>query len=238
MKSFIIVVILLSLTITAFAQGGNETITITTYYPSPYGVYRDLNAMKSFAVGNFTSQEVQNLNPGQLQVKESIAVGDIAASDVAGLKQGDLLVKGGLRLTPRTQPPLGSPGKEGELAYYDGNLYVHDGSSWKIVSGSSSSSSGSSVSGNYTPIAGTMLGAITITFEVRTVSSGTVTWMYCTRSWPGICVQTGLPSEPYNPTGRYEAGCESGWRVTRTGGTFDSYSNIQKGTDYYGCIKE
>jgi hypothetical protein len=39
MKSFIVVIILLSLTIPAFAQSGNETITITTYYPSPYGVY-------------------------------------------------------------------------------------------------------------------------------------------------------------------------------------------------------
>jgi hypothetical protein len=39
MKSLTIVIILLLLTIPAFAQLGNETITISTYYPSPHGVY-------------------------------------------------------------------------------------------------------------------------------------------------------------------------------------------------------
>jgi len=47
MKSLIIIIILLSLTIPAFAQFGNETITITTYYPSPYGVYRNLEMYPS-----------------------------------------------------------------------------------------------------------------------------------------------------------------------------------------------
>jgi hypothetical protein len=39
MKSLTLGIILLLLTIPAFAQLGNETITITTYYPSPHGVY-------------------------------------------------------------------------------------------------------------------------------------------------------------------------------------------------------
>jgi hypothetical protein len=47
MKIFIVVIILLSLAIPSFAQFGNETITITTYYPSPYGVYRNLELFPS-----------------------------------------------------------------------------------------------------------------------------------------------------------------------------------------------
>jgi len=39
MKILAVVIMFLSLTIPAFAQSGNETITITTYYPSPHGVY-------------------------------------------------------------------------------------------------------------------------------------------------------------------------------------------------------
>jgi len=39
--------LLLLFKIDCFAQFGNETITITTYYPSPYGVYRNLELFPS-----------------------------------------------------------------------------------------------------------------------------------------------------------------------------------------------
>jgi len=39
MKSVILCIFILSVTTSCFAQYGNETITITTYYPSPHGVY-------------------------------------------------------------------------------------------------------------------------------------------------------------------------------------------------------
>ena len=39
--------LLLLFKIDCFAQFGNETITITTYYPSPYGVYRNLQLYPS-----------------------------------------------------------------------------------------------------------------------------------------------------------------------------------------------
>jgi len=39
MRILAFVITFLSLTIPSFAQSGNETITITTYYPSPHGVY-------------------------------------------------------------------------------------------------------------------------------------------------------------------------------------------------------
>jgi hypothetical protein len=39
MKSGLIILMLLIMAVPSFAQYGNETITITTYYPSPHGVY-------------------------------------------------------------------------------------------------------------------------------------------------------------------------------------------------------
>jgi hypothetical protein len=39
MKSSVMIFLLLLVAVPAFAQYGNETITITTYYPSPHGVY-------------------------------------------------------------------------------------------------------------------------------------------------------------------------------------------------------
>jgi len=39
MKAVILCIFLLFVTTSCFAQSGNETITITTYYPSPHGVY-------------------------------------------------------------------------------------------------------------------------------------------------------------------------------------------------------
>ena len=39
MKTIILCIFILSVTTSCFAQYGNETITITTYYPSPHGVY-------------------------------------------------------------------------------------------------------------------------------------------------------------------------------------------------------
>jgi len=39
MKAIILCIFILSVTTSCFAQYGNETITITTYYPSPHGVY-------------------------------------------------------------------------------------------------------------------------------------------------------------------------------------------------------
>ena len=139
MKSLILFLLALSVTAICFAQSNyTESLTITTYYPAPYGVYRDLIARKSFAVGNFSSTEVQNLNPGQLRVKNSIAVGNLTASDVSDLQEGQLYVKGGLRIGSRTGPSTGwAIGKEGEVAYYSGDLYVCNGTAWIKVTGGS-----------------------------------------------------------------------------------------------------
>jgi hypothetical protein len=54
-----------------FAQ---ETITITTYYPAPDGVFKDLEVKKSLAVGNITASSigsVENLDQGEVWVEDS-----------------------------------------------------------------------------------------------------------------------------------------------------------------------
>jgi len=235
-RSFILCTIFIGIIFQAsllFAQSGNETITITTYYPSPYGVYGNLQALKSFTVGNFTSSEVQDLNPGQLQVKDSIVVGDVAAADAKDVTSGQLYVKESLRLEPRTTSPIGTPGKEGELAYYNDNLYVHNGSTWKIAMGSSPSTPTTPPpggGGGYPP--GFMAGSIILKIYVRS-GNGLVEIQDCTNTSPGIC-NTVYSREPND-----YAGCESGWRVLNTGtqttgsDSFGWYSNV-----YYNCIKE
>ena len=47
MKSALMILVFLLIAVPSFAQFGNETITITTYYPSPYGVYRNLELYPS-----------------------------------------------------------------------------------------------------------------------------------------------------------------------------------------------
>jgi len=47
MKAVILCIFMLSVIVSCFAQTINETITITTYYPSPYGVYRNLQLFPS-----------------------------------------------------------------------------------------------------------------------------------------------------------------------------------------------
>jgi hypothetical protein len=242
-RSFILCTIFIGIIFQAsllFAQSGNETITITTYYPSPYGVYGNLQALKSFTVGNFTSSEVQDLNPGQLQVKDSIVVGDVAAADAKDVTSGQLYVKESLRLEPRTTSPIGTPGKEGELAYYNDNLYVHNGSTWKIAMGSSTPPAtnppptGTPGGGGYP--SGFTLGSIVVKFHENS-GNGLVSVQSCTNVWPGICASV-YSREPDD-----YAGCESGWRVIKTG-TQNTGSgsagptSYQAYTSYYNCIKE
>ncbi|MDP2924196.1 MAG: hypothetical protein Q8O30_10840 [Candidatus Omnitrophota bacterium] len=97
-----------------FAQ--NETITITTYYPAPYGVYYELQTNK-FAVGD--------------------------TDDSGGLDAGDLPPANGQLYTARSviyKPQSSLPSfdaREGELVYNDADnkFYYYDGSAWVAQGG-------------------------------------------------------------------------------------------------------
>jgi len=85
----------------------DESITITTYYPSPYGSYNELGTNK-------------------LAVGDSDGSGTIDAGDQPNFD-------GDIRLKPRTGSVTGwGAGKTGEIAYssVQDSLYHYNGSSW------------------------------------------------------------------------------------------------------------
>jgi hypothetical protein len=74
----------------ALAQPINQTdwntFTITTYYPSPHGVYNRMEVKKALSVGNFTGapsglDSVLNLDAGQFFVGESMILKSQASSN-------------------------------------------------------------------------------------------------------------------------------------------------------------
>jgi len=84
-----------------------ETITLTTYYPSPYGSYSQLQTNR-FAVGDTN-------NDGQM------------SQDDQPNRDGDI------RLKPQAGTPANWPvGAEGQIAYSQTNdeIYHYNGSSW------------------------------------------------------------------------------------------------------------
>jgi hypothetical protein len=96
-----------------FAQDGDEeSITITTYYPSPYGVYNELQSNK-LAVGDTDDD------------------GELTAADQPN-RDGDI------RLKPQPDDPATwSAGEEGQFAYSQVNdeLYHYNGSDWVAQAG-------------------------------------------------------------------------------------------------------
>jgi hypothetical protein len=79
----------------AFAQSGsNETITITTYYPSPYGVYNEMRA-KKIGIGDtyYNSSSHPIIGNTDLIVEGNVGIGtdnpDVKLDVVGGKVQAD-----------------------------------------------------------------------------------------------------------------------------------------------------
>jgi len=98
-----------------FAQEG-ETITITTYYPSPYGVYNEFQSNK-MAVGD-TNED-----------------GQLTAADQPPA-DGQLYTARSVIYKPQSSLPAFDT-REGELVYSetDKKFYYYDGSSWVAQAG-------------------------------------------------------------------------------------------------------
>jgi len=72
----------------------DEGLTITTYYPAPYGVYN------------------------QVEAKAGFAVGDISGIGTVGdLYTGELFISDGAIFKPKNVDPGAGDGKQGELIY-------------------------------------------------------------------------------------------------------------------------
>ena len=54
----------------------NETIVITTYFPSPTQAFKDFEVRESLAIGNDSESQITTLAPGQLYVGHSILLGN------------------------------------------------------------------------------------------------------------------------------------------------------------------
>jgi hypothetical protein len=97
----------------AFAQSNSsETLTITTYYPSPYGVYRNLEVKRGMAVGDITK-------------------GPLASMD--NLKSGQLYINNSVVLNTLPTTPADSNGTAGQVIYVGGTdkmIKYHDGIRW------------------------------------------------------------------------------------------------------------
>ena len=88
----------------------DETLTITTYYPSPYGTYNQLQA-------------------NQLSVGDTNGDGNMTSADLPNNN-------GNIRLAAHTAAPPTETGLQGEIAYAsDGYLYVNNGSSTWVKQG-------------------------------------------------------------------------------------------------------
>lgn len=79
MRRMLLTILLALFTSSAFAETNQtDTFTINTYYPSPRGIYRTLEARTSFAVGDVHNDpkigSMTNLNNGQLYVGNSIVL--------------------------------------------------------------------------------------------------------------------------------------------------------------------
>ena len=204
MKKIILVFIFnLFLSTACLAQSNyTESLTITTYYPAPYGVYRDLLARKSFAVGNFTSNEVQALKPGQLQVEDSIVY------------------------KPRSDDPANWPktGPKGEMAYSSNkdDMYFFNGATWKAIGSAATPTIPTTpitpttpappvVCSQSTPAActsGALLGNGCI-ISVPNVVPGCPRCQAGGHSICGVMTFPATCAEGYPPV----TGCMSGWRV-------------------------
>ena len=115
---FIVFILSLVLLIPAISQAQSnysETLTITTYYPSPYGVYRNLEVKRGLAVGDITQSSLgsmDNLTSGQLYINNSVILNTLSTT------------------------PANTSGKAGQVIYVNNTtsgermLKFHDGMKW------------------------------------------------------------------------------------------------------------
>ena len=136
---FLLLAVVLFCGMPAFAQTTTEEITITTYYPSPYGVYEEMNVGRRMSIGDFNGDGVSNAadlpvdnfgNP----LNDSLAVAGNVGIGIMNPTNGRLGVDGEINFAPQPAAPVGN---QGDL-YYDlgiNGFRYHDGTNWLAFGG-------------------------------------------------------------------------------------------------------
>ena len=87
-RTFLSLTLLISFVSLCYA--GDEQVTITTYYPAPYGVYQEMR-VNQMAVGN--TYRASSLNDGTLIVSDRVGIGTTSPGSYGG-QQSRLDVNG------------------------------------------------------------------------------------------------------------------------------------------------
>jgi hypothetical protein len=184
---FMVFVCLLCLASPVFAQ---ETLTITTYYPAPFGVYQEMRVHGRMAIGDANKDGTIDNNdlahdtsgnpiPGVLTVGEGIGIGTVEPS--TGDQALKLDVEGAVGATHYcdeegnncVQPPLGG----GDFPDYDFNI-------GRQINGGPGGRVNSSVSGS-----GIVIGGVVAGYYMQSLSginyAVTLTVDGVERVWPG-----------------------------------------------------
>lgn len=127
----------LTLTVASFflftpSTFSEESITLTTYYPAPYGVYHQISSNKLITgVAQATPAEFAAMSNGDVHIGRSLIVGaggsgfSYQEKQAAGtpLADGDVLVKGNEAVAGQLQ--LGNFADDPDPAMGDGTLYYN-----------------------------------------------------------------------------------------------------------------
>jgi len=128
-----------------FSAFGQETVTITTYYPAPYGVYNQF-VTQTLGVGDNNNDGSLNgsdapdpsnaAQAGNVWIKGRVGIGTAALPNTGS---AELEINDTLRFTPTTSPDSAVEG----AMYYDSSakaLKYYHSSTWKNLGGSLGSS--------------------------------------------------------------------------------------------------
>ena len=112
----------------SYCQEEGETITITTYYPSPYGIYKELRT-KKMAIGDNYSDSSQYYWEDTFPNIDSEA--DLIVEGRVGIGTPEpgakLEVNGAIKIGDATE------GTAGSLRYHGGKIEYHDDTDWKGI---------------------------------------------------------------------------------------------------------
>ncbi|MEA3560247.1 MAG: hypothetical protein U9R31_00550 [Candidatus Omnitrophota bacterium] len=107
-------------------DGFAEDVTITTYYPAPFGVYEELRARKIGIGTTYMDTTTVNVADDDLIVEGNIGIGMVTPD-------GKLGVDGEINFVPQAGAPAGD---RGDLYYDNTNEFkYYDGTGWQTLGG-------------------------------------------------------------------------------------------------------